>query len=124
MQKFIHSVQYAVAGLREAFSKGRNFRIQSVIGIAAFLAGLCLRIPLCHWLVLLLCAGLVLTLEVINTAIEALCDHLHPEKHCKIRVVKDLSAGAVLLAAILAMICGALIFLPPIFLWIQKQYIS
>ena len=54
--------------------------------------------------------------EMFNTALEKLCDHLHPEEHAAIGLVKDISAGAVLIIAIAAAINGAIIFSPKIIL--------
>jgi diacylglycerol kinase len=65
-----------------------------------------------EWLAVLLCIGLVLGLEMVNTAIEKLADHLHPQEHKHIGLVKDVAAGAVLWAAALSAVVGVLVFGP------------
>ena len=72
------------------------------------------QIDAMEWMVILLCITAVLTLEMINTAIEKLCDVVHPGYHPQIKVIKDIAAGAVLLAAVGSVIAGAIIFLPKI----------
>lgn len=67
-----------------------------------------------EWLIILLFFGLVIGLEALNTSIEKLADVVQPNSDKRIRIVKDLSAGAVLFSAICAMIAGTLIFLPKI----------
>ncbi len=120
MQKFICAVGHAFHGVRSAFRKERNFRIQVIAGIIAITAGFLLHVPQQQHLILLLCTTLVLSLEMINTAVEQLCNHLHPAIHEKIRIVKDLSAGAVLFAAVVSLSCGLWILLPPLLSWIQN----
>lgn len=74
-------------------------------------------------LAVLLCIGLVMALEMVNAAIEKLCDRLHPDKHTDIKLVKDMAAGAVLWAAIISAIVGLIIFAPKLLtkfgLWIS-----
>ena len=60
-------------------------------------------------------AGFVWSAEIFNTAIESMMDHLSPEKHPRVKYIKDLAAGAVLVAAITAIIAGLIIFIPKIF---------
>ena len=86
-------------------------------GVAAVLAiglGIVLHISTVQWFIILLCIALVLSLEMMNTAIEVLADHLHPGQHPKIGWVKDMAAGAVLVAATVSLILGCWIFCPAI----------
>lgn len=69
-----------------------------------------------EWLIIILFFGLVMSLELLNTAIEKLSDAFQPEKDTRIGVVKDASAAAVLWASIMALIAGFLIFIPKIML--------
>ena len=62
---------------------------------------------------------MVLSLEMINTAIERICNIVHKEPHPGIKIIKDLAAGAVLLAAFVAAICGTIIFLPKIIIYLK-----
>ena len=68
-----------------------------------------------HWLVILLCIGGVLSAETFNTAIEKLCDHLHPAQHPNIGKVKDMAAAGVLVVAIVAALVGGMVFYPYVF---------
>ena len=80
--------------------------------------GIVTKISSLQWLLIGFCITLVIALEMINTAIEALADHLHPGIHPKIGLVKDLAAGAVLIAAVMAFITGCCIFTPRILNWL------
>lgn len=83
-----------------------------VIALLVFITGQYYHLVRFEWALVWLCFGLVLTLELINTAIEELLDHLHPEKHPAIGKAKDIAAGAVLLACIISGVAGLYIFLP------------
>ncbi|MBC7653927.1 MAG: diacylglycerol kinase family protein, partial [Oligoflexus sp.] len=65
-----------------------------------------------EWLAVILVIGLVFITEIINTSIENIADFISPERHPKIKVIKDLAAAAVILSAIVSVIIGLLIFLP------------
>jgi diacylglycerol kinase len=65
-----------------------------------------------EWIAIVLCFSIVLALELVNTATEKLCDTLHPLQSEKIKLVKDILAAAVLVAAIGAAVVGLIIFLP------------
>ena len=71
-----------------------------------------LKVDTIEWTILILCMILVLSLEMINSAIEKICDLIQPNQHPQIKIIKDVAAGAVLLASIGAAIIGAIILLP------------
>lgn len=73
-------------------------------------AGLLCRLSLIEWSLIIICFGMVMAAEGLNTAIEILADRVCPDRDESIRLAKDVSAGAVLLAAIAAAIVGTLIF--------------
>jgi len=104
----------AAHGLVYIFKTQANARIELFITLLVITAGFLLKINSVEWLVILLFIALVLGLEGINTAIEILSDKLHPAQDDQIRKVKDVAAGAVLVAAILAAISGIAIFVPKI----------
>ncbi|HEX5024463.1 MAG TPA: diacylglycerol kinase family protein [Agriterribacter sp.] len=110
--KIIQSSKYACAGLITFFRRERNGKIQLVISALTVTAGLGLRLPYNKWIAILVCISMVLSMEMINTAIEKLCNLVHPDEHPQIKIVKDIAAGAVLLAAVISLIVGILIFLP------------
>lgn len=101
---------HAFRGLSQMFRSERNFSIQFAVFLLVIATGLYLDISNIHWLVILLCSGLVLSLETINSAIERTCDLISKKEHPQIKLIKDLCAGAVLLASIFSAIIGAVIF--------------
>ena len=91
--------------------------IQLGAAIAALLMGLFFHISKVEWLILVLLIGLVLSLEAINSALEHLSDYASSKEiHPTIKMVKDLSAAAVLIMAMAALVVGIAIFLPRIVL--------
>ncbi len=97
------SFRFAYAGLRYAWRNEPNFRIECGIGLLALLLTLWLGVSLVP---ILLCIGLVLSLELINSALEATLDLLSPEYHPLVKVAKDAAAAAVLLASVIAVLVG------------------
>ena len=108
----LKSFKYAFEGLRDALLHERNFRIQVVVFVIVIIAGFVFHIHRIEWLIILICASIVLSAEIFNSAIEKLCNHVTPEIHPLIKKIKDFSAAAVLLTAIISVIIGAIIFLP------------
>lgn len=111
MKKTIRSFGHALRGIKYA-TRGRNFRIQIVCGAIAITLSTYLHISKTDWLLVILAIGLVLSMEATNTAVEEICNKFHPEKHPHIALIKDLSAGAVLIGALAAGIVGICIFIP------------
>lgn len=112
IQARARSFGYAASGLRQLVAREHNAWIHLTATITAAAAGLALRLSTSDWCWLVVAAALVWMAEAVNTAVEALCDHLHPGVHPAIGRVKDLAAGAVLVAATGAALIGALTFLP------------
>ncbi len=114
LDKHIRSFGYAWQGIRRAWREEMNFRIEVLIGIAATVLGILLRIDTGEWALIALASALVLASEAFNTAFEELCDMLRPEHDPHVAKIKDLAAGAVLLSAIGATVIGLIIFIPHI----------
>ena len=112
--KLINSFRCAFNGICELVKSEPNTRIHLLATAGALTAGILLRISKSEWCVLLIVIALVWAAEAFNTAIEKLTDHLFPEYHETARSAKDLAAGAVLICAAIAMLCGLIIFLPKI----------
>lgn len=112
MNKFIRGFGYAFKGLWHAAATQLNFRVHLFAAAVALFAGYILDISPGEWLWIILCIGLVLAAELFNTAIEFLTDLVSPEYNKKAGLVKDISAGAVLITAISAFTIGLVIFLP------------
>lgn len=115
MKQFINSVGFALNGIRILLKNERNFKIHFILFLIALLLGFFLNITVLEWIVILLTSALVLGMEAINSALEKLCDHVTPDQHFLIKSVKDMAAGAVLIAAMIALIIGGFIFIPPIY---------
>jgi diacylglycerol kinase (ATP) len=113
--KLIRSFSYAFAGIYELLRSESNTRIHLLATVCALTAGILLRISKSEWYIIVIVIALVWAAEAFNTAIEKLTDHLFPEYHETARLAKDLAAGAVLICAITALVCGLIIFLPKLF---------
>ena len=111
MRRWLGSARFAVAGIRHGWATQRNFRIEVALGTIAVLVALWLRAPLAP---VLLACGLVLGLELVNTALEALVDLVSPEAQPLAKAAKDAAAGAVLLACVFAVLVGAVVLVPPL----------
>lgn len=106
------SFKHALDGVIYTFKTQPNFKVHLFFAILATLAGFYFRISRAEWSVIIFIIGLVLVAEMINTSIEAVVD-LHTEQyHDLAKVAKDVSAGMVLITALMAVITGILIFLP------------
>ena len=117
MQKInrLQSFQCAFAGIRHTLKTQRNAQIHLTIGAIIITVGTLLQLSLTEWAVIALTTGFVLAVEMLNTVIEAIMDYLNGEFDPRIRVIKDVAAGAVLTAAITAVIVGLLILGPALF---------
>ena len=104
----------AFAGIRVLLRDEHNVRIHCCAAILVVAAGFLLGISAGEWIAVVFAIGLVFTAEAINTSIERLADEVQPEWDEHIRDVKDLAAGAVLFAAIAALVVGLIIFVPKI----------
>ncbi|MDR3651858.1 MAG: diacylglycerol kinase family protein [Paludibacter sp.] len=114
MKKRIQSFIYAGRGIKTVFGSETNMKIHLVVVFLVVVAGFVLRINVPEWIMCLLCIGLVIGAEMINTAIENVVDLASPEQHPLAGKAKDIAAGAVLICAIISVIIGLLIFLPKV----------
>ncbi len=117
MKNFFASFKYAFSGIFYAFKNGRNFKVQLFVAILVIITAFILKVNNQEWSLLIICILIVLSLEMLNTALEKICDLIHPEKHPQIKIIKDVAAGAVLLAAIGATVIGLIILLPKLLLY-------
>ena len=105
---FQERLKFAIDGLAAAWRRESSFRTQTAVAALAVVALIVLRPPPVWWAIIGLTICFVLTLELLNSAFEALIDHLHPDRHPEVRVIKDMAAGAVLLASFGALVIGVL----------------
>jgi diacylglycerol kinase len=112
--RVIKSFACALDGLKDCLLHEKNFRIQYVIALLVIIAGLFFSLTATEWMIIFICFAVVLSFEIINSAIEKLCDLVCPDFNLTIKKVKDMSASAVLFSAIISFIIGCIIFLPKI----------
>lgn len=113
MKKFsILSFRYAFEGLVSAFKEEPNLKFHFLAGLLVIILGFLLQISPSDWVVILMLIGFVIAVELTNTAIESVVDGLIQEQHPDAKMAKDISAGAVLVAAATATAVGFLIFWP------------
>ncbi|MCY7201621.1 diacylglycerol kinase [Streptococcus gallolyticus subsp. gallolyticus] len=111
----VASMEFAITGIITAFKEERNMRKHMVSAILASIAGAVFRISAIEWLFLLLAIFLVITFEIINSAIENVVD-LASNYHFSMlaKNAKDMAAGAVLVISGYAVLTGLIIFVPKI----------
>ncbi|MDM8301202.1 diacylglycerol kinase family protein [Collinsella tanakaei] len=107
---FIRSFGYAMEGFVTAVRTERNIKVMLVMGVAAVIAGIVLRIDLLSWCLVALCFGLVIFAELVNTAIEAIVDLATQELHPLAKRAKDIAAASVYTLSITAAIVGIIVF--------------
>jgi diacylglycerol kinase len=112
MRRLVKSFGYAVSGITYTAKTQMNFRIHLAAILAVTLTGWYVQLSPGEWTCVILAIGLVLVAELLNTAIELLVDLVSPGFNAQAGKVKDIAAGAVLVAAGIAVIAGAIIFLP------------
>lgn len=115
-QSLLKSFANAFAGIAYFFANDRNGKIHLAITVIVIAASLALQVSTIEWMVVLLCIALVIGLEMLNSALEKLCDLVEPNYHPTIKMIKDVSAAAVVLSAIISVVIGIIIFLPKIML--------
>ena len=108
------SFRYAFLGVRTVFRDQHNIRIEAVMAALAVTAGFIFSLSATEWILLLLVIALVLSLEMVNTALEYLVDLASPGRHPVAGKIKDIAAGAVLISAIFSVIIGLILFIPKI----------
>ena len=107
---FIRSFGYAIEGFVTAVRTERNIKVMLVIGAAAVVAGIVLKIDLLSWCLVALCCGMVIFAELVNTAMEAIVDLATQEFHPLAKRAKDIAAASVYTLAITAAIVGIIVF--------------
>ncbi len=109
MKKFINSSENALKGLEHVWKEERNFKIHCIISVLVIIVGFILHFDTYQWVAVILCIIIVLALEMVNSAIEYTWNHLEPNHHPVVGTIKDVMAGAVLVASIGAAIVGILV---------------
>ena len=113
-RNIFESFRFAFSGLWYALRTQRNTRIHLTITAAVVVLGLFLELSYVQWAMVTLTIGFVLVSEMLNTVAETLVDLISPGYHPLAKIVKDVTAGAVLLAAIVSIVVGLLVLGPPL----------
>src|SRR5690625_3061590 len=106
-------LSFAWNGLKVMVTE-RNFRIHLIATLLVIIVGLYFKLNPIEWVVIVTVIGIVLIAETFNSVIEQIIDYIKPDIHPTAKLIKDMSAGSVLLASIMAIIVGVIIFLPKI----------
>lgn len=120
IQKRIKAFGYAFNGLYLSLKEDVPMRIHVLATIIVCALAAYFKVSRVEWIFLLLACTLVMGAELVNSAIERMCDVLHPEKSKQIKFIKDVSAGAVLVFTLFAIITGGMIFYPYLLTLITK----
>ena len=106
------SFGYAFEGIFAGIRGERNMKIHCFAAVCVIVAGVLFHISVTEWCICRVLFGLILSLELVNTAIEAVVDLVTEDKKPLAKLAKDTAAGAVLIAAVMAAMAGLLIFVP------------
>ena len=120
-ESFFKSQGHARSGIKLIFKNERNFRIDLLFALVGVLAGIAFKISHNDWIAISLVISMVLVAETMNSAIEALCDTVSLDYKVNIKYAKDVSAGAVLVSALVSVITGLIVFMPYLIDVVQSQ---
>lgn len=113
------SFKYAFQGIVSALKEEPNLKFHFLAALLVVILGGLLNISSTDWVIVIILIGLVISLELTNSAIEAVVDEFTNDHHPGAKLAKDISAGAVLVAALTSAILGIIIFLPYLKQWIM-----
>ena len=108
----ILSFKYALEGIWTAVKEEPNIKIHLLIMTLVILFGIYFNLTILEWIIVIFCIGMVITLELTNTAIETVVDSFIDKEHPGAKRAKDVASGAVLVMALTAAAIGLIIFLP------------
>lgn len=118
MKKLLKSFKYAFEGIYTGIKIEQNMKIHIAIMIIVIIFGIMLKINITEWIICIILFGLVISMELMNTAIENTVDLITKERNQQAKIAKDVAAGAVLVSAIVSAIVGLIIFIPKIILFL------
>ncbi len=114
MLRLLRSFKWAGQGLRYCAQREKNFQVHCCLAVLVIIIGFFLKISRYEWLVISMCIAVTLAFEMLNTAMEHLCNMVQPSIQPAVKIIKDVGAGAVLIIAVMSLVCGAIIFIPKI----------
>ena len=110
--RLIKSFQYAFRGFCKIFKEEQNLKIQSIAAIVIIVLAIYFNITKTEWMFLIFVIGLVILMEIANSAVERVADLLKPRIHTYVKEIKDITAAGVMVASLIALIIGIIIFWP------------
>jgi diacylglycerol kinase len=113
-KSLLTAFKYAFNGLIIFIKEERNGKIQFTVAGITIIAAALFHLSAFEWIIILLCITAVISLEMVNSCIEKLCDLYSSAYHPLIKIIKDIAAGAVLVTAVISVVIGVIIFLPKI----------
>lgn len=112
IKRLFKSFQYAFRGIAKIFREEQNLRVQSIVAIVVIFLAIFFQINRLEWGLLVVSIGLVLLMEIANSAVERVADVLKPRINTYVKEIKDIAAAGVMLASLIAVIIGLIVFLP------------
>ncbi|PQJ33031.1 diacylglycerol kinase [Nonlabens arenilitoris] len=112
LHKRLKGCGYAFKGAVTLLKTEASIQVQAFIAVVMTIAGFYFNITATEWMIQIIAIGLIMSLEGMNTAVEAIADFIHPDFHVKIGHIKDIAAGAVFITAITAVVIGLIIYIP------------
>lgn len=109
------SIRFAVRGIRRFFKEEPNARLHAIATVIVAIVACCLQVSHAEMIALVIVTGGVWIAEAFNTAVERIMDLVSPDFHPEVGFVKDVAAGAVLMASLTALVTGSFIFIPKLF---------
>lgn len=122
--RFVRSFSYALQGIVHTVKTQRNMQIHVAAAVLVLAAAWWLQIPRSDVLLVFFSIALVIALELVNTAVEAVVDLASPDWHSKAKIAKDASAAAVLVVAFVSVVIGIMIFGPPLYQKMSEWFLS
>jgi diacylglycerol kinase len=117
---FLRSVGYGFAGLAFALRSETILRIHVCIGLGVIVASYFFALAAWEWVAVVLCIGLVISAECLNTAVERLADRVTLERDPLIKLAKDCSSAAVLVLALTTAVIGGIVLVPKLSAWLGR----
>ena len=114
-KRLVKSFKYAIRGFLKILHEEQNLKVQTISGLTVIILAFYYKIERIEWCILIFTIGLVILMEVEHSAVDRISDVLKPRIHDYVMEIKDIMAAAVMLASIIAVAEGLIIFWPHIF---------
>ena len=120
LKRLTSSLKYAGDGLKYAYKNEQSMTIHIIITLIVIIFGIILNISSYEWIIVVLCIGIMMCFELVNTSIEAAVDLTTNEYNEKAKVAKDVAASVSVMFSITSIIVGLIIFVPKVFDFIRS----